>query len=100
MKKIIALVLSVLFLSVAGPACSQTRSTAPDGAAIVNFSNSDMNASYHAQVVITPRDNDYITLINRYGNAFAWGFVEYDGYGNKYLYVSDNGYNYYYCGPY
>lgn len=96
MKNVIVLILATMFLTIGSIGHSGTVAVAPDGTKIVNFTTYDLNAPYHAQVVITAYDNDYITLMDRYGNAYAWGYVEYDYYGNSYLYVSDDGYNYYY----
>lgn len=98
MKKFIILALITMFLAIGPPAHSSTVSVAPDGSVIVNLTTYDLNAPYHGEVVFTADGNDYMTAINHCGNAFAWGYVEYDYWGYSYLYVSDDGYNYYYYG--
>lgn len=98
MKNLVVLILATMFFATGSICHSGTVAVVPDGTEIVNFATYDLNATYHAQVVITAYGNDYITLMDCYGNAYAWGYVNYDYYGNNYLYVSDDGYNYYYYG--
>ena len=96
MKKLITTILITLFLSFPLLAQAGTVASYPNGAYTVNLATYDLETSYHAQIDFTA-DANYITIINSYGNAFVWGFVEYDAYGNEYLYISDDGYNFYYC---
>ena len=99
MKSLIISILITLFLVLAIPSSQAATVTIyPDGSRTVNLATYDLGTNYyHAQVDFTASGVDYITVINPVGNAFAWGYVERDGYGNKYLYISDDGYNYYYC---
>ncbi len=94
MKTLLTSILITLFLILAIPLSHATTvAVYPDGTKTVNLSG----ATYHAQVDLTAAGVDYITIIGPKGNAWAWGYVEYDYCGNKYLYVSDDGYNFYYC---
>jgi len=98
MKKLLILSLTTLLLTLVTFTSSQAATVAvyPDGTHTVNLATYNLGTPYHAQVDFTAGGVDYITVINSAGDAFAWGYVEYDVLGNEYLYVSDDGYSYYY----